>query len=86
MAINVWKVSSGTEVTSITEEQIATAAQTVFTLVDFTYVIGANLMVFINGVKQIKGAANAYEETSTSVITFTEGLDAGDIVEFVNFV
>lgn len=84
--VNVWKATAGAAVSSSREIQVATAGQTVFTLTEFTYVLDSNLQVFINGVKQIIGASNAYVETDTSTITFTAGLDAGDSVEFVNFV
>jgi hypothetical protein len=69
---------SGTVVESFT----ATAAQTLFTLSSYTYTIGGNnLQVYVNGVKQLVGAA--YSETSTSSFTFTEGLVVGDVVEAV---
>ena len=64
-----------------TEEQVATADQTVFTLTGMTYFPGVNnLDVYINGVRQY---SDAYAETSTTVITFTSGLDADDKVKFV---
>lgn len=57
----------------------ATADQTVFTP-GFSYIPGSNVLeVFINGVKQ---AAGAYTE-SQNVITLSEGVQAGDIVEIV---
>ena len=77
--VTVWSVTPTTK----RETQTATAAQTVFTLTTFMYVVDANLAVYINGVKQIRGSA--YTETSTSVVTFASGLDAGDEVEFVNY-
>ncbi len=83
--INVWKATAGTAVSTVIEDQVATAAQTLFTLADFTYIIGGNLQVFINGVKQIKGASEAYTEASTSTILFTAGLDAGDLVQFIDY-
>lgn len=83
--INVWKATSGAAVTTQTEDQTATAAQTLFTLADFTYIVGGNLQVFINGVKQIRGSGEAYTEPSTSTILFTAGLDAGDLVQFINY-
>lgn len=83
--INVWAVSIPGSVGVNQETQTASAAQTVFNLTDFTFVVGGNLQVFINGVKQIRGASYSYTETSSSQITFTEGLDAGDVVQFVDF-
>lgn len=62
------------------EEQVATASQTVFTLVGITYTPGINnLTVFINGVHQASGS---YTETSTTVVTFSEGLELNDLVVF----
>lgn len=64
------------------EEQTATASQTVFTLTSISYEPGVNnLSVYINGVRQ---APSAYTETSGSVVTFTSGLTAGDLVQFVS--
>ena len=64
------------------EEQTATASQTVFTLTSISYEPGiGNLSVYINGVRQ---APSAYTETSGSVVTFTSGLTAGDLVQFVS--
>jgi len=83
--INVWKATAGAAVSSQTETQTATAAQVIFTLTSITYIVGGNLQVFINGVKQIIGAAESYLETSTTVVTFNAGLDAGDLVEFVDY-
>ena len=83
--VNVWKATSGAEVTTQVENQVATAGQTLFTLADFLYVVGGNLQVFINGVKQIKGVTDAYTEPSTSTVLFNAGLDAGDSVQFINY-
>jgi hypothetical protein len=64
----------------LNEEHTATASQTVFTLSNsYTIGIGA-LRVFINGVYQ---SPSSYTETSTTSITFSEGLDAGDQVIFI---
>ena len=61
--------------------QTATNNQTLFT-VGFSYTVGANsILVFVNGSKQIKTLN--YTETSTSTVTFSTGLNAGDVVEFV---
>ena len=60
---------------------VATAGQTAFT-VGFTYTVGNNsLSVLVNGSKQI--VTLNYTETSSSVVTFVDGLNVGDIVEFV---
>ena len=68
---------SGTRV----EDQTATQGQTTFTLSGFSYTPNLNnLSVYINGVRQ---ASDAYSETSSSVVTFSEGLDAGDKVTFL---
>jgi len=67
--------SSGTE-SNVT----ATAEQTVFT--GLSYVTGNNsLKVFVNGSKQI--ITLNYVETNSSTVTFVSGLNAGDIVEFL---
>ena len=61
--------------------QTATANQTVFTL-GFTYTIGNNtLYVYVNGSKQINTLN--YFETNSNTITFVNGLNVGDIVEFI---
>lgn len=83
--VNVWKATAGAAVETQTEDQAAIAGQTLFTLTSITYVIGGNLMVFINGVKQIRGATESYTEPSTTTILFNAGLDAGDLVQFINF-
>jgi len=58
----------------------ATQAQTVVT-VPFSYVVGTNnLKVYVNGSKQI--ITLNYNETTTTSVTFTGGLNVGDIVEF----
>jgi hypothetical protein len=66
---------------TLVETFIASAAQTSFTLTGAGYTPGANnLQVYINGVKQVPAA---YAETSATEITFTEGLEAGDLVEAI---
>lgn len=65
------------------ELQTATAGQTVFTLTQISYVPDSdNLRVSINGVEQYLDDG-AYVETSTNTVTFTAGLEAGDVVLFV---
>jgi hypothetical protein len=59
----------------------ATQGQT-FVTVPFTYLVGQNsLQVFVNGSKQI--VTTNYTETTTTSITFTGGLNVGDLVQFV---
>jgi len=80
-SLNLFASSKDT-VTIFQEYQVATQAQTIFTLSSFTYLVGYNaLSVFVNGSKQIIGFN--YIETSTSIITFNSGLNAGDVVEFI---
>ena len=63
------------------DDQVATAGQTVFT-VGFTYSVGNNtLSVLVNGSKQI--VTLNYGETNSTTITFVDGLNVGDVVEFV---
>jgi hypothetical protein len=61
----------------------ATQGQTVFTLTGgIQYVPGTNnLSVFVNGSKQI--VSTNYIETSSTVVTFTSGLNVGDVVDFI---
>jgi len=59
----------------------ATSGQTVFT-VPFSYVVGSNrLSVYIDGVRQI--LSSSYTETSTTSVTFSEGVHVGAKVEFM---
>ena len=63
------------------ETQTATQGQTVFTLTTLNYQPATNnLLVFVNGSKQISGTN--YNETSSTVITFVDGLNVGDVVDF----
>jgi len=67
--------------TSQEEKQTATQGQTVFTLTTIQYQPGTNnLLVFVNGSKQIFGTN--YTETSSTVVTFVDGLNLGDVVDF----
>lgn len=67
--------------TSKEETQTATQGQTVFTLTTLAYTPETNnLLVFVNGSKQIEG--DNYQETSSTVITFVNGLNVGDVVDF----
>ncbi len=70
--------------TNSQEIQTATAGQTVFTLTTMQYQPGTNsLSVFVDGVNQYgPGALYAYQETSSTVVTFTSGLHVGAEVKF----
>lgn len=64
---------------------VATQAQTVFTLTTISYTPAGNtLSVFVNGSKQI--LATNYVETSSTVVTFIDGLNVGDVAEFTTVV
>tara|TARA_R110002126_G_scaffold141146_5_gene286059 strand:+ start:2357 stop:2629 length:273 start_codon:yes stop_codon:yes gene_type:complete len=58
---------------------VATSGQTVFTI-PFTCSLTLPLSVHIDGVKQLFG--QSYTRTSSTEITFTEGVHVGGIVEF----
>jgi hypothetical protein len=63
------------------ETQTATQGQTIFTLATIQYIPATNnLLVFVNGSKQIIG--DNYIETSSTVVTFVDGLNVGDVVDF----
>jgi hypothetical protein len=67
--------------TSKEEAQTATQAQTVFTLTTMQYIPAANnLLVFVNGSKQVR--TTNFVETSSTVVTFVDGLNVGDVVNF----
>jgi hypothetical protein len=60
---------------------IATAGQTIFTT-PFSYTVGANTLdVYVDGVRQIINSS--YTETTTTSITFSEGIHVGGKVEFI---
>lgn len=71
--------------TNAQEIQTATAGQTVFTLTTMQYQPATNsLSVFVDGVNQYgPGALYAYDETSSTVVTFSSGLHVGAKVKFV---
>jgi len=72
---------TGSNFISQEEVQTATQGQTQFSLTTITYTPGINsLVVFVNGSKQLVGTN--YTETSSVVVTFTSGLNAGDVVDF----
>jgi len=80
--VQIWSMDnlSGLPSAGIESYQIATANQTVFT--GLSYTTGNNSMkVFVNGSKQI--VSLNYTETNSSTITFVTGLNAGDVVEFL---
>lgn len=81
MATNVWGADVPTVlVGALREVVVATAGQTVFSIGTFVYTLGDNeLAVYVNGVRQYD---DAYVETTTSSVTFAEGLEAGDKVLF----
>lgn len=61
---------------------VATEGQKTFTLTVFEYVPALhNISVYINGVRQVNGT---YSEPSSTTITFSEGLNEGDVVEFIS--
>ena len=63
------------------ETQTATQGQTVFTLTTLQYQPATNnLLVFVNGSKQVIGTN--FAETSSTVVTFVDGLNVGDVVDF----
>ena len=66
------------------EIQTATASQTVFTLTTMQYQVGTgSLSVFVDGVNQYgPGAQYAFTETSSTVVTFVNGLHVGASVKF----
>jgi hypothetical protein len=82
MAVNVWAADTPVVlVGALREVVIATEGQTVFSIGTFVYTPGNNeLGVYINGVRQY--LTDSYAETTSSSITFTEGLEVGDKVLF----
>ena len=82
-AVQIWSMDNLQGLASAGQEgsSTATQSQTVFT-VPFTYLVGSNsLKVYVNGSKQI--VSLNYNETNSTTITFVDGLNAGDVVEFV---
>jgi hypothetical protein len=81
--VQLWSVDglSGLASSGQAGNVTATQGQT-FVTVPFTYLVGQNsLRVFVNGSKQI--VTTNYTESTTTSITFLSGLNAGDLVEFV---
>ena len=75
--------SNSVAYTNQQEIQVATAGQTVFNL-GISYQVATNsLSVFVDGVNQYgPGAQYAYTETSSTSVTFTNGLHVGAVVKF----
>jgi hypothetical protein len=81
--VQLWSMDNITGLPSAgsQDDQVATAGQTVFT-VGFAYTVGNNsLSVLVNGSKQI--VTLNYVETNGTTVTFVDGLNVGDVVEFV---
>ena len=81
--VQLWSMDNITGLPSAGSQdyQTATAGQTAFT-VGFTYSVGNNtLNVLVNGSKQIVNLN--YTETNSTTVTFVDGLNVGDVVEFV---
>lgn len=65
-----------------TDVQIATQGQTIFNLVGIVYQPVTNsLSIFVNGSRQI--ITDNYIETNSTTVTFVDGLNVGDVVEFI---
>lgn len=64
-----------------TENQVATAGQTAFTLTNSYTPGNGSLSVYVNGVRMT--ASYDYTENNSTLVTFTSGLTAGDRVLFV---
>jgi hypothetical protein len=81
--VQLWTVDNLSGLASSRQEGYVTATQSqTVVAVPFSYLIGLNsLQVYVNGNKQV-ATLNYIEDTTTS-ITFLTGLNAGDIVEFV---
>ena len=76
-------IAGSTVSTTLKQSFTATQGQTVFTLTNFDYAPGTNnLAVFVNGSKQVSGTN--YTETNVNTVTFTTGLNLGDVVEFLS--
>jgi hypothetical protein len=75
-------ITGGGGTNSITSTKVnATAGQTVFTIP--SYSVGSNgLEVYVNGNKQV--VSTNYTETDATTVTFLDGLNLGDLVEFKN--
>jgi hypothetical protein len=81
VGINSNFISYGAQSQTIT----ATQAQTIFNLTTVTYTPASNsLIVYVNGSRQI--ITLNYVETNSTTVTFIDGLNADDIVQFTTIV
>jgi hypothetical protein len=70
---------------TVTERFIATEAQTLITLTLFTYEVGEDdVQVYVNGA--LLTLTTDYVETSTSTITLSDALVAGDLITVVGII
>ena len=76
-ALNQTTPTSGV---TITEEQTATAGQTLFTLSTTYQTSGGNIVVYINGVRQL---TSTFTETSSTEVTFSTPAVVDDAYTFV---
>ena len=73
--------SSLTPVGFQVESIVATAGQTVFTFSSINFTVGGNtLVVFVQGAYQ---PPSVYTENSTTQITLSEGVNAGDVLSAI---
>lgn len=81
--VQIWTMDNLQGLPSAGQERYITATQgQTVCPVPFNYLVGSNsLYVFVNGSKQINTVN--YNETNTTTVTFIDGLNVGDIVEFV---
>ena len=81
--VQIWSMDNLQGLPSAGQEGYITATQgQKVCTVPFNYLVGSNsLYVFVNGSKQVNTLN--YSETNTSTVTFVDGLNVGDIVEFV---
>ena len=78
--IGSWDNLSGIPSAGTESQVTATQGQTIFT--GLVYTTGNfSLSVFVNGSRQIPGLN--YAETNSTTVTFYTGLNAGDVVEFL---
>lgn len=90
MSASVWKpdsevVNVNAESSNISQVFTATAAQTSFTLTNFTYTPGTNsLAVFRNGQRLIAGLD--WTETSSTQFSLLISVDAGELIEAVGVI
>ena len=81
--VQIWSMDNLTGIASVGQAQLftATQGQTVFNL-SFSFIVGGNsLQVFVNGCKQVVNLN--YTEASSIRVIFVDGLNVGDVVEFI---